>query len=110
MGRIESPRNSVTQNNDVIISTPSDIKDKFLIETRLLWNLFVSLLKTVASGSVTALSSYLSRQLFPSMVYEAVMALNRTVAASVRTGVGVSVKVHVSSAASCAAIGTVGSS
>ena len=44
------------------------------------------------------------------MVYEAVMALNRSVAVSGRTGVGVSVEVHVSSAAFCAAIGTVRSS
>ena len=65
--------------------TPSDIKDKYLIETRLLWNLFVSLLKTVASGSVTALSLYLSPQLFTSMVYEAVMALNRSVAVSAQS-------------------------
>ncbi len=70
----------------------------------------MSLLKTVASGSVTALSLYLSPQLFPSMVYEAVMALNRSVAVSGRTGVGVSVEVHVSSVASCAAIGIVGCS
>jgi len=44
------------------------------------------------------------------MVYEAVMALNRTIAVSGRTGVGVSVEVHVSSVASRAAVGITGCS